>query len=177
MMYHVDEVKNAQMAMDCFEWVIEQSWEREELLEASNGKSQGWWWKSAFEYRQEIRFRAWTKAVATTHQNDVESILYYALSHCSTRVDSNPEALAWFQLAWTLLLSSNESPPLGFHYHYTLILQDHYNTENQVARRKVTTLPILVSALEQFGLFISSITWKELYRIQKFVVIILFISV
>ncbi|PVF92597.1 hypothetical protein CPB86DRAFT_877750 [Serendipita vermifera] len=78
LMYHVDAAGNAQSAIDCFEIVLKKSNDKEELLEASNGKSEGWWWKivtteedhKLFKEDEEDPFRVWATNVATTYQND-----------------------------------------------------------------------------------------------------------
>jgi hypothetical protein len=87
LMYYIDEVKNAELAIDCFESVLKKSNVEEELMEASNGKSQGWLWKLAVEVErkhydknEDFPFRTWARSTASTYRSDPTVISYYVLS-------------------------------------------------------------------------------------------------
>jgi tetratricopeptide (TPR) repeat protein len=176
LMYYTDEVKNAQLAIECFEWVLEKSKVKEELRDATNGKSQGWWWRITFEKEhkpndKELPFCTWAEDAAKSHRNDAVAVSYYALSRrWLLHASKLEETLSWFRLAWSLLQLRRQSPPPGFHYVYYLIAYNYYDKNKHEENGQIIDLPNLLSALEHIDLLISTITLKELYTIQRSVV-------
>jgi hypothetical protein len=175
LMYYVDEADNAQSATDCFEAVLKKSNRKEELLEASNGKSQSWWWRIAVEEQPspkkgvEPPFLTWARSVATTYNDDALAIYYYALSLWRYHDDSN-ETVSWFHLTWTLLRLKCQSPPAGFHYIYSQYFWI-VHVMNSWDGEDFGYLPGLLSASEHIDLLAATVTLKDLYMIQRFVAI------
>jgi hypothetical protein len=176
LMYYVDENKNMQLAIEHFEWVLERSKEKEDLVEALNYKTQALLWKLAtcpvpsfFDENQEFPLRTWAKGVATAYKNDATAVCYYAISSIWKTRDKSDD-LALFELAWHLLRAKHQAPPPGFHYFYFLYSQYYcvfYAREN-----KFRYLALLMSALEHLALFAESVTLKEVHIIQWYVAIL-----
>ncbi|PVF90995.1 hypothetical protein CPB86DRAFT_878741 [Serendipita vermifera] len=174
LMCYVDEAQNAQLAIECFETIIKKSNEKEELVEASNGKSQAWWWKlisegihNIHEQNEDFLFRKWTKNVAVTYPDNGTAVGYYALSFKWMESTSKDE-LGWYHLAWTLLRFQRQPLPPGFHYFYSHSSYVQYQVEQRKEPKAMfANLPMLLSALEHRSLFASSTNLKEIYMIQR----------
>jgi hypothetical protein len=172
LMYYTDERKNAQLAIDCFESVLQKSKEEEEMREACNGKSQGWFWVLSteeepkfYDKNEEFPFRTWAKSVASTYQNDSTAVSYYALSNWWLRRVSR-EDVAWFTLAWSLLQAKHQPAPPTFHYRYISTIRFLAMNEKE-KRGRFMELPSLLSSLEHLALFAKTVNLKELYVIQR----------
>jgi hypothetical protein len=173
-MYYADELQNAQLAIDCFEVVLKKSHEKGEMLEASNGKSQGWLWKLSIEEKPNPSkksegnpFRTWTRSIASTYPSDVTAIFYYGLSAGLTKDFSvSKEDLAWYPLAWSLLQSKQSPVPPGFHYYFSTSLCSYASSSGG----GFGELSNYLSALEHLTLFASTTTLKDLYIIQRSVI-------
>jgi hypothetical protein len=175
-MWYADGVQNAQLAIDCFESVLKNSQDREVLIRASNGKSQGWWWKILskggqvlHQENEEPLFYTWAKSIALTYRNDATAISYYALSHLLTSGSINEEELVWFQAAWTFLRLNHQTPPPGFLYFYFSFLNEPQAIRG-VLNVEIRDLPSVLSSLEPFRLFVETVTLKDLYTIQRCVI-------
>ncbi|PVF95036.1 hypothetical protein CPB86DRAFT_876015 [Serendipita vermifera] len=171
LMYYTDEAENAQSAIDCFEVVLKKSNERQELIEASNGKSQGWWWKIAMEKNpkrynedEEYPFRVWVTNVATTYRNDVTAVCYYALSFLW--MTESKRELTWFHIAWALLRSRNQSPPPGFHYMYSQQLFISIPITSTNADVRFEGVSLLLTALEHLRILSTTATFRDLYMVM-----------
>jgi hypothetical protein len=177
LMYYADEVENEQLAIDCFEWILKRFNQKKVTVEATNGKSQGWWWKLVtegeprfFKENEESPFRTWTKNMATAFRDDATSVCYYALS--SWWIEGfKRDQLVWLQLAWTLLQSKRQSAPPAFYYIYVLILYSSYLKNKRGESGDFGDFPTLLSALQQVGLFSTTVTLKDIYMIQRCVMI------
>jgi hypothetical protein len=173
LMYYADEVKNAQLAIDCFEVVLEKSKESDQLVKASNSKTEALYWKFITEEplryperNEESPLEIWTKDVAMTYQDDPTAMCYYALLQ-RTETWIKKEDLLWFHLAWSLVQRKNQPPPPSFHYMFSIFLNRYYNDNEE----KFGDLPILISSLEHFRAFAANTSLKELYIIQRFVAV------
>ncbi|PVF92599.1 hypothetical protein CPB86DRAFT_877752 [Serendipita vermifera] len=173
LMYYSNEVENAQLAIDCFEVVLKQSGEKDKLIEASNGKSQAWWWKLISEgthkpgkENEDFPFRVWTKSVATKYLDDGIAVGYHAISF-KWMVLNTKEELGWYHLAWTLLQLKRQTPPLGFHPFYSSSCYRRYCEEERKSGAGFASLPPVLSSIEQRGFFALSTSPKEIYMIQR----------
>jgi hypothetical protein len=173
-MFYADQVKNAQLAIECFEWVLERSTEKEDLLEASKGKSQGLFWMLPFDETKPLSvekqslLQTWTKSVATTYQDDAIAVSHYALS-LQWHPQATMEQPMWFQLAWSLLRRKCQSPPPGFHFNYFESLSA-LSTSKLREGTGLEALQGFLLALEQFELFMKTVDWKEIDITRRFVV-------
>jgi hypothetical protein len=171
LMYYTEEAKNAQLAIECFEAVLEKSKEKEQLIKASNGKSEGWWWKlvtkkeAKDQGNQKKRFRTWTKNVATLYQDDLTAICYRSISLWWMK-EACQEDFVWFHLARSLLRSKQTPVPPAFHYYSSRIL---FSSPFIKEQRCFVDLPVLLSALEHLEIFVGTVTLKDLHMIQRFV--------
>ncbi|PVF95035.1 hypothetical protein CPB86DRAFT_788522 [Serendipita vermifera] len=173
LMYYADQAENAQLAIDSFEVVLKVSNKKEELLNASNGKSQGWWWKlitegryEGFKQYEDFPFREWAKSVATTYPDNGVALAYRSLSFDWTL--TSKEGLSRYHLAWSLLRSKRQLPPPGFHCLYFLSLRMQYLREE--TKEKVdgfTNLSILLSAIEHLELFAANTSLKDIHAFQR----------
>jgi hypothetical protein len=177
LMYYVEEAENAQLAIDCFEWVLERSKEKEELTKASDGKAQAWFWKltaqektNIFAKDEDFPFRMWLKSAIMLDRDNVTAICYRALSGRWISGDLKAD-LVWFHLASSLLRAKNRPSPPGFYYRYSSSLYTFASTKSQVEDGRFMDLPTLLSALEYLELFVSRVTLKDLYVIQRLVMI------
>jgi hypothetical protein len=181
LMYYADEADNAQSAIEFFELVLEKSNEREELIRASNGKSEGWWWRlvvegkhNVFEKTEDFPFRTWARDVATAYRDNEVSVCYYAMSTLWMQ-EVGKEDLVWLHLAWTFLQSRHQSPPPGFQYFYFSIITMYHIAKNRMGHMEFEDLPMLLAALEHFGLFMATTSLREVYVIQRYVAVALLI--
>jgi hypothetical protein len=173
-MYHDDEAKNIQMAIDHFEWVLEKSKEREELVNASNFKTQALWWRHAsganrlFTENEDFPLKTWAKRVATAYNEDPTAMCYYAMSNYWIK-GWGTEKLVWLDLAWFLLRSKHQSPPPGFHqvyFQYTYACSSSGHRHNTW---QLKDLSFLISALEHMAVFAATFSFKEAYMLQRYV--------
>jgi hypothetical protein len=181
-MYYANEAENAQLARDCFEWVLEKSNEKEDLVKAVEGKAEAWFWQIATQENpqlfkeeddEEFPFRTWLKEVITADRGNVIAVCYFALAEWWVRRDKRKD-LQWFHLAWSLLRAKDRSPPPAFHYCYFTVsdwIYDHTPDEDEAFE----DLPILLSAVEHLELFISTVALKDMYMLQRFVTLLLII--
>jgi hypothetical protein len=176
LMYYADRAKNVKMAIEYFEWVLERSKEKEELVEASNGKTQALWWDHVtgpvlFSFEDdEFPLRRWATSIATRYKDDSMAVCHYALSSIWTRRERSND-LTWFDLAWGLLQAKHQAPPPGFHYFYFLYAHSYSNFNSQKNRWQFRDLSFLMSALEHLALFVTSVTLKDVNIIQRCVTV------
>jgi hypothetical protein len=176
-MYYADEAENSQLAIDCFEIVLKKSNKKEKLLEASNCKSQAWFWRLTIDPKRkgfrehEFPFRTWAKIVATTYRYDPTAVCYYALSS-RWLIEYEGGELAWFHLAWTLLRTKNQPPPPGFYYIFFLFSFSPILLKLNEGKGEFGDLPILLSALERLEIFLTTMNLKDIYVVDRFVAII-----
>ncbi|PVF92600.1 hypothetical protein CPB86DRAFT_829873 [Serendipita vermifera] len=173
LMYHANELENARLAISCCEVVLNKSRETEELLEASNGKSKGWWWilaiqgpRKLYQENEEYPFQIWTRSVAATYPQDTTAVCYYALSFVWIE-EGGRENLVWFYLAWSLLKSKRQSPPPIFHHFYFMFLYIPYWKKEGRGNAEFLDLPTVLSALEHLELFVETASLKDFYIIQR----------
>ncbi|PVF92598.1 hypothetical protein CPB86DRAFT_877751 [Serendipita vermifera] len=168
LMCYSNEMDNAQLAIDCFEVVLKQSKEKDKLIEASNGKSQAWWWKLSAPHESEgsrtvfteetgFPFREWTKTVSRTYREDAMAAYYHSLS-VMWMTPVRKEHLIWSNLASSFLRLTHQSPPLGLHYIHPWMTYCVFKNLSDEKRTCFENLPLLVSALEQFELFTATTT-------------------
>jgi hypothetical protein len=177
LMYYADGDKNAHLAIEQFEWVLERSKKKEELVDASNCKTQTLWWKHVtgpgsifFAKSQEFPLRTWAKSVATIYKDDTTAVCYYAMSNywiCGAR----REDLTWFDMVWCLSRSRHQSPPPAFHFLYFVYARYFSNLNSQQDRCQFRDLSFLISALEHLTLFAETATLKDIDIIQRCVII------
>jgi hypothetical protein len=176
LMYYADKDQNAQTAIDQFEWVLKRSKEKEELVEASNYKTQALWWKHItgiehlyFSEKEQFPLRNWAKSVATTYKDDATAVCYYAMSNYW--VDGlRPDDFAWLDLAWCLLRSKRQSPPPGFHQFYFQYAYDYSFANRQQNSWQFRDLSFLISALEHVNAFAATVVFKEILMLQRYVI-------
>jgi hypothetical protein len=179
LMYYADSTKNTQIAIEHFEWVLERSKKKEELVEASNYKTQALWWKHATgptipfsEVNGDFPLRMWAKSVATTYKDDTTAVCYYAMSSIwLNRVGSDD--LTWLDLAWCLLRSRHQSPPPGFHYIYSRYACTYSRQKRRQNGWQFRDLSFLVSALEHLTLFTATLTLKDMDMTDRCVIILI----
>jgi hypothetical protein len=174
LMYYDEESKNAQLAIDCFESVLHKSKDERERREASNGKSQGWFWmlvteegRKSYSRNEEFPFRKWAKSIASTYRDDATAVSYYLLSNWWLPVVLT-EDVPWFQLAWSLFQGKRQAPPPVFHYRCFFTLFSVVLGRKEKGRG-FWDLPILLSALEHLALFAKTVTLKDFYIIYRLV--------
>ncbi|PVF95032.1 hypothetical protein CPB86DRAFT_608484 [Serendipita vermifera] len=172
-MYYTDEIKNAQLAVDSFEVVLERSKEKEELVEASNGKTQGWWWKLVTEGKhkldeqnEDFPLHKWTKSVAAAYPDNGIAVAYHAMSFRWRAIIR--EESAWCHLAWRILRIQQQTPPPVFHLLSSRALSDQYIQEdsNDIMPR-FENIPMLLSATEHLELFATTTSLKDVYIFQR----------
>ncbi|PVF95033.1 hypothetical protein CPB86DRAFT_608448 [Serendipita vermifera] len=182
LMYYDDEVENAQLAIDSFEVVLKKSKEKTELVDASNGKTEGWWWKLITEGKYKLEqqdedfpFRQWTKNIATTYPDSGVAAAYHAMSFKWISPTSRGE-LAWYHLAWTLLRGQRRSPPTGFHFlSYRSLYDRHAIEANNKPESGFENLPMLLLALEHLKFLIEG-NLRNLYMFQRIQITSRFLS-
>ncbi|PVF92605.1 hypothetical protein CPB86DRAFT_790981 [Serendipita vermifera] len=157
---------NLQMAIECFETVIQNSQNMEEQLEALNEKSRCLLVelmtdriKRVTERRAPYFFREWALNITRRHPRDAHAMYYYAISALWFN-ELKAEDSGWFEAAWILFQSKDQSPPDLFHFFYAAMI-------DRAKFGGMSRLPILKRGLEQFILFANTVTLKDAYLIQS----------